>query len=387
MDDPLAAATGDRHLLRVELAGVVPHDSARLPVHTCCDVDVNAPAPTSSSSSSSSGPRSRLWPRGTVLKVLFLNGDRDLQLRVFQAARQWSIYGNIHFVECGPEDSPRDDADIRVVFNLQPPHSSSWCLIGTDARSKKGTLEPTVSLGNLTADSDDAEVERQALHAFGHVIGLTHEHRPHTATPTMNGSVASSSSPSSPGYECVPWDPERVYAHYAASYGWSRTDTMTKVLHRYNDQPRIQFPQVLAKFAIRGSGQNTITDASAVAAAGEAKGFMPAASSSAFSSSSSYLLPATDSVSSAAATTTTPASSSTPPPPLPRSFYHVPASAMQFHVDANLLLDGQRDKASNRRSPRLSLYDQVRCHCDCHCHCDCDCDCIALQCGALPSFA
>jgi hypothetical protein len=78
-----------------------------------------------SSSSALAAAVPSLWQPGTMLRVLFLNGDRDLQRQVFAAAQEWSDHANIRFLVVLSGCS-----DIRVAFN---PTGRTWSTLGTDA--------------------------------------------------------------------------------------------------------------------------------------------------------------------------------------------------------------------------------------------------------------
>lgn len=66
----------------------------------------------------------KVWPVGTVLRVHFLDGQFALRSKVMQAAKQWSVYGNIHFILA----PTADESDLRITFV----GSNCWSYVGTD---------------------------------------------------------------------------------------------------------------------------------------------------------------------------------------------------------------------------------------------------------------
>ena len=109
-------------------------------------------------------PHTRYWRREVQLRVRFLDGDPSLHWRVEEAAMAWRSCANVSFVF---GDDP--DAEIRVTFG----EPALWSYVGTDALLAPAD-QPTMCLGVLTLLSDDHVVRACTLHAFGHVLGLTH---------------------------------------------------------------------------------------------------------------------------------------------------------------------------------------------------------------------
>ena len=100
----------------------------------------------------------KYWSNGTTLRILFLDGDEQQREVVRQAAREWVMYANLklEFVDAGA-------AEIRVSFK----QSGSWSFQGTDALAVP-TNEPTMNL--------QWTEPQNALHEFGHALGLIEEH-------------------------------------------------------------------------------------------------------------------------------------------------------------------------------------------------------------------
>lgn len=110
------------------------------------------------------------WQAGTRIKVDFIGGNRKLQKRVRDVAKEWTGPGMANvgftFVEEGP-------ADIRIAFQEG---DGSWSYLGTMCQQIPAD-QPTMNYGWLTPDSPDDELRRVVLHEFGHALGLIHEHQ------------------------------------------------------------------------------------------------------------------------------------------------------------------------------------------------------------------
>lgn len=113
------------------------------------------------------GEHAPLWAPGATIKFRFIEGESTLHDRVKEAALEWLDYANIHF-DFG--DYP--DADVRIAFEKD---EGSWSYIGMNCLDVEKSV-PTMNLGWLTPETDEAEVRPVVLHEFGHVLGMQHEH-------------------------------------------------------------------------------------------------------------------------------------------------------------------------------------------------------------------
>lgn len=115
------------------------------------------------------GVESKFWA-SSQLRVVFLNGDDDIQQEVRDVVEQWTDVANIRFLFGGEAA----EADIRIRFD---PSDGHWSYIGTDANLIEDLNDPTMNLGWDSIDDSTAE-NRQGtiLHEFGHGIGFLHEH-------------------------------------------------------------------------------------------------------------------------------------------------------------------------------------------------------------------
>jgi len=108
-----------------------------------------------------------LWDNGATLKVKFLSGSPAMRMKVFNMAKEWEQYANIHFELAGDYDP----ANIRVNLDNKGGHNSS---IGTTA-TQVPMNEKTMNLDTSNFYTE-AGMHGTVLHEFGHAIGLLHEH-------------------------------------------------------------------------------------------------------------------------------------------------------------------------------------------------------------------
>ena len=112
--------------------------------------------------------KSAMWKPGDEITVSFIDGDKKMMQKVWQAAHGWigPDMANLKFV-------PRSKGgQIRISFKLR----GSWSAVGTTCRHVAAE-KPTMNFGWLKPDSTDAEINRVVLHEFGHALGLIHEHQ------------------------------------------------------------------------------------------------------------------------------------------------------------------------------------------------------------------
>lgn len=105
------------------------------------------------------GSPGKYWSNGTTLRILFLDGNEQQREVVRRAAREWAKYANLNlqFIDAGT-------AEIRVSFKRS---LGSWSFQGTDALAVPNN-EQTMNLEWVEP--------RNALHEFGHALGLIEEH-------------------------------------------------------------------------------------------------------------------------------------------------------------------------------------------------------------------
>lgn len=146
------------------------------------------------------GLKYKFWAPGTTIRVRFINGSTALQQKVFACAKEWESYADIHFSQVSSGTS-----DVRILFG----QDGHWSYIGTDNKSIEACSE-TMSL-QLTDVTSATEIRRVALHEFGHVLGMLHEHQQPLSS--------------------IPWNASAVYNYYAQQ-DWTRQEVDEQVLNK-----------------------------------------------------------------------------------------------------------------------------------------------------------
>jgi serralysin len=174
-------------------------------LHLCTEMP-GAPDSIKAGRKQASGKRWLFWKQTKKqLYISFTDGDKKVQEKVKQTAKEWEKY-------CGKEfifsDFPNQatEADITISFK----DKTSWSLIGTDSK----TTVPSMNLGWLTINTSDEEYKRVVLHEFGHALGLVHEHQ-------------------NPDNNPIQWNKENVYAFYKQKFGWSKKVTYANFFEKY----------------------------------------------------------------------------------------------------------------------------------------------------------
>ncbi len=120
----------------------------------------------------------RQWPSGAELRVCFLDPmssfPDSLALLLREATDVWSRHSGVTFEFLGP-CPPDDYVEVRVSFS----RPGYWALIGTDSIQAEitGPGEPSINLQKPAGHQDEEWFRALALHNFGHVLGLMHEHQ------------------------------------------------------------------------------------------------------------------------------------------------------------------------------------------------------------------
>ncbi|MDR3636400.1 MAG: hypothetical protein P4L84_21535 [Isosphaeraceae bacterium] len=129
-----------------------------------------AEKPTASGAERAALVKSAKWAPGDIITVSFLDGAPDVQERVREAARGWTVPG---LADLTLDFRKNQNTLIRISFQ----HAGSWSVIGTTCRTVTSQAAPTMNFGWLRRESTDDEVRRVVLHEFGHALGLIHEHQ------------------------------------------------------------------------------------------------------------------------------------------------------------------------------------------------------------------
>ena len=181
-------------------------DSELDKINMCTEMSID-PDSIKMGISQASGKQWLFWSSSKkILYVSFVDGDPVVQKKVELVAKEWENYcGKVfQFITPG-KDSIKPD--ITVSFK----ESGSWSLIGI----KSITNVPSMNLGWLTPNTDDAEYHRVVLHEFGHALGLVHEHQ-------------------NPENNPIKWNKEYVYAFYKKKLGWPKSVTYANFFEKYD---------------------------------------------------------------------------------------------------------------------------------------------------------
>lgn len=127
----------------------------------------------------------KVWDRGAMLDVRFLDGDAQLHQDVAEMAAQWSNAADINFRFTGPGGEQVAQTECFDAGRANPRQEIRVTFAGSGYQSQIGTLSlrlpdavPTMTLGKL-ADTEPQSCNRRrpVIHEFGHAIGMVHEHK------------------------------------------------------------------------------------------------------------------------------------------------------------------------------------------------------------------
>jgi hypothetical protein len=158
--------------------------------------------------------KGKLWPKGTELKVRFLQGTAALHERTMQAAQSWFLDGVSLKLR---QAKPNEPADFRVSFDAG---DGSWSYVGTDCRSIQAS-QPTMNLGWATLDTPEKDFSSVVIHEFGHALGLLHEHNHPEARIEWDKAAVKADLSGDPNF----WDDETIESNVFAKFDASTVIT------------------------------------------------------------------------------------------------------------------------------------------------------------------
>jgi len=115
----------------------------------------------------------KLWNKGTVLNVVFINGTKMQHRLVQKIAPQWLTNTSLSFKFFNSFSEAPNKTHIRINFQ-----SINGSQLGNhqDYFSKRTTM----NLFDLTSNQiSESTAQRIILHEFGHALGFEHEYRSH----------------------------------------------------------------------------------------------------------------------------------------------------------------------------------------------------------------
>lgn len=179
------------------------------------------------------------WDRDTI-KILFVDGDAQLQADNFEYAREWEKHCRIRFRRVY---NNADHPDARVSFAA----GGSYSYIGKDSYYVAETGTVTMQLGwNLRLRTNVAECRGTTTHEFGHLLGFIHEHQ-------------------SPNFPCK-WNEPLLISDYKTIYNWDQSAVQSNIIFKYSitetnsstyDPKSIMHYEFNPKYVLGGCAINT----------------------------------------------------------------------------------------------------------------------------------
>ncbi len=185
--------------------------------------------------------RGKLWAIGSTVQYHFLDGSEDNKEIVRRAIDVWQEHANLVFVE-----TASDDAEVRISFE----GPGSWSTVGTDALGVSPG-EPTINLGFLEQFGSTAAKTQNALHEFGHTLGLVHEFQNPSAGEIFDRAATISYLTGAPNF----WSEEgvvRTVLNKIADYPGMRPYDPNSIMH-------LTFPNTLLKPGVEMSQGATLS--------------------------------------------------------------------------------------------------------------------------------
>lgn len=151
---------------------------------------------------------SKYWGPGTrrVSTTFTESVPTDLRTRIFTHLNAWSKTAKFSFYY-----TTAATAMVRISRGAD----GYWSYLGTDVLSIPQGL-PTMNLQGFTMSTPDSEFRRVIRHEAGHTLGFPHEHMRRELVARI--------------------DPQKAYAYFARTQGWSRTDVDQQVLTALEDR-------------------------------------------------------------------------------------------------------------------------------------------------------
>lgn len=155
--------------------------------------------------------RDKYWGRqGVDLSVSFLdNPSQEIRNKILLYANGWGKKANVKF---------RETKGLGQVRITREKGGGYWSYLGRDILGIPARL-PTMNLDSFTMSTPDREWSRVVPHEFGHTLGFPHEHTRKEIVSRI--------------------DPQKAYAMFRQSSGWSKQMVNDQVLTALNEQSLI----------------------------------------------------------------------------------------------------------------------------------------------------
>lgn len=161
--------------------------------------------------------KSNYWGKhGKRLTTSFMdNPSKALKNEIMKHLNMWSSRANVEFVE--------SDVDplVRIDRRSGQTWGGYWSYVGTEILGVPKD-QPTMNFEGFTMKKPPSEFRRVVCHEAGHTLGFPHEHMRKSFVQRI--------------------DPEKAYAYFQVTEGWSRQDVDEQVLSPLSERSLIDTP-------------------------------------------------------------------------------------------------------------------------------------------------
>ena len=161
--------------------------------------------------------KSNYWGKhGKRLTTKFMdNPSRELRREILRHLNMWNSRANVQFVESEVDPLVRIDRRTGTTWG------GYWSYVGTEILGIPKD-QPTMNLEGFTMKKPLSEFRRVVCHEAGHTLGFPHEHMRKAFVQRI--------------------DPEKAYAYFLETEGWSRQDVDEQVLSPLSERSLIDTP-------------------------------------------------------------------------------------------------------------------------------------------------
>jgi hypothetical protein len=161
--------------------------------------------------------KSNYWGKhGKRLTTGFMdNPSKELRREILRHLNMWSSRANVQFVESNVDPLVRIDRRTGATWG------GYWSYVGTEILGIPKD-QPTMNFEGFTMSKPASEFKRVVCHEAGHTLGFPHEHMRKAFVERI--------------------DPDKAYAYFLRTEGWSRQDVDEQVLSPLSERSLIDTP-------------------------------------------------------------------------------------------------------------------------------------------------